>query len=83
MHAGRSPQFECDHGFVGEAGVCVDWVPREDRQPLPPAERTPCGKASEPVCAGDMLNGAPLLVILHAFCGYQCTLRGSCLFSLS
>ena len=57
VHVGRSPQYECDHGYVGEAGVCVDWVPRSEREPLPEADRTPCGKGGEPVCAGDMLNG--------------------------
>ena len=57
-HAVRSPQYECDHGYVGEAGVCVDWVPRADREPVPEADRTPCGKLGEPVCADDMMNGA-------------------------
>lgn len=44
-HAGR--EFECDFGFVGEGGICVEFG----------TPGSVCGGGGQPVCAGDDLIG--------------------------
>lgn len=45
-HAGDR-KYECDYGFVGEAGKCVPYVAKEA-----PEMMEECGEIGEPVCKG-------------------------------
>ena len=54
---GAGREFECDFGFVGEGGICVDFV--DDTDPFAPVPGA-CGGGGQPVCSGDDLAGAHL-----------------------
>ena len=50
---GAGREFECDYGYVGEDGICVDYTP-EAVAPSGPD----CGMTGQPACNGVDLDGS-------------------------